>query len=229
LIYSTLTGSRNNLFRSEVTRYYFLCAVTGVFLITLSLWLSGTYGSFATALRYGLFQGVTVLTTTGFATADTNLWTPLAMTVLFFFTLQCACAGSTAGGIKCDRILLSFKVLRNRIRQQQHPNAVLRIKLNGVTQEESTINFAMLYIAVYFLFIILGTLINTACGVDFITSLTASATCMGNVGPGFGEVGSMESFAAMPGVMKFSSTALMLFGRLEIFGLIQLFMIKWWV
>lgn len=78
-------------------------------------------------------------------------------------------------------------------------------------------------------FIILGTLINTACGVDFITSLTASATCMGNVGPGFGEVGSMESFAAMPGVMKFSSTALMLFGRLEIFGLIQLFMIKWWV
>ena len=97
------------------------------------------------------------------------------------------------------------------------------------TQEESTINFAMLYIAVYFLFIILGTLINTACGVDFITSLTASATCMGNVGPGFGEVGSMESFAAMPGVMKFSSTALMLFGRLEIFGLIQLFMIKWWV
>ena len=70
LIYSTLTGSRNNLFRSEVTRYYFLCAVTGVFLITLSLWLSGTYGSFATALRDGLFQGVTVLTTTGFATAD---------------------------------------------------------------------------------------------------------------------------------------------------------------
>ena len=120
-------------------------------------------------------------------------------------------------------------VLRNRIRQQQHPNAVLRIKLNGVTQEESTINFAMLYIAVYFLFIILGTLINTACGVDFITSLTASATVWGNVGPGFGEVGSMESFAAMPGVMKFSSTALMLFGRLEIFGLIQLFMIKWWV
>ncbi|HIW97519.1 MAG TPA: TrkH family potassium uptake protein [Candidatus Tidjanibacter gallistercoris] len=229
LIYSTLTGSRNNLFRSEVARYYFLCATAGVLVITLSLWLSGTYGSFATAFRYGLFQGVTVLTTTGFATADTNLWTPLAMTVLFFFTLQCACAGSTAGGIKCDRILLSFKVLRNRIRQQQHPNAVMRIKLDGVTQDESTINFAMLYIVIYLLFVILGTLINTACGTDFVTALTASATCMGNVGPGFGEVGSMDSFAEMPGVMKFSSTALMLFGRLEIFGLIQLFMIKWWV
>lgn len=229
LIYATLAGKRNNIFRSEVARYYFLTAVIGVAVITVSLWLSGTYSSVAQAFRYGLFQGVTILTTTGFATADTNLWPPLAMTVLFIFTLQCACAGSTAGGIKCDRILLSFKVLRNRIRQQQHPNAVLRIKLNGLTQDESTINFAMLYIVVYMLFIILGTLINTACGIDFVTSLTAAATCMGNVGPGFGEVGSMESFANMPAVMKVSSTALMLFGRLEIFGLIQLFMIKWWV
>ena len=110
----------------------------------------------------------------------------------------------------------------------QHPNAVLRIKLNGVTQEESTINFAMLYIAVYFLFIILGTLINTACGVDFITSLTASATCMGNVGPGFGEVGSMDNFSAMPAAFKVSNSLLMLLGRLEIFGLIQIFFIKWW-
>lgn len=229
LIYATLAGKKNNIFRSEVARYYFLSATAGVVIITMSLWLSGTYSSFAQAFRYGLFQGVTILTTTGFATADTTLWTPLAMTILFIFTLQCACAGSTAGGIKCDRILLSFKVLRNRIRQQQHPNAVLRIKLNGITQDESTINFAMLYIVVYLLFIILGTLINTACGTDFVTGLTAAATCVGNVGPGFGEVGSMESFAYMPVVMKISSTALMLFGRLEIFGLIQLFTIKWWV
>lgn len=229
LIYATLAGKRNNIFRSEVARYYFLSATVGVTIITLSLWLSGTYSSVAEAFRYGLFQGINILTTTGFATADTNLWTPLAMTILFIFTLQCACAGSTAGGIKCDRILLSFKVLRSRIRQQQHPNAVLRIKLNGIVQDESTINFAMLYIVVYLLFVILGTLINTACGTDFVTGLTAAATCMGNVGPGFGEVGSMESFAYMPTVMKISSTALMLLGRLEIFGLIQLFMIKWWV
>lgn len=229
LIYATLAGKRNNIFRSEVARYYFLSATVGVTVITLSLWLSGTYSSFTEAFRYGLFQGINILTTTGFATADTNLWTPLAMTILLIFTLQCACAGSTAGGIKCDRILLSFKVLRSRIRQQQHPNAVLRIKLNGIVQDESTINFAMLYIVVYLLFVILGTLINTACGTDFVTGLTAAATCMGNVGPGFGEVGSMESFAYMPTVMKISSTALMLLGRLEIFGLIQLFMIKWWV
>ena len=113
--------------------------------------------------------------------------------------------------------------------KQRHPNAVLRIRLNGVAQEDATVNFAMLFIVMYMLFIILGTLINTACGVDFITSLTAATTCIGNVGPGFGEVGSMSNFGAMPDVMKISSSALMLLGRLEIFGLIQLFLIKWWV
>lgn len=229
LIFATLTGNHNNLFRSEVTRYYFICAAVGVFIITWSLWTSGIYSSFYEALRYGLFQGVTILTTTGFATADTTLWPPLAMVILFFFTIQCACAGSTCGGVKCDRILLTFKVLKSKIRQQQHPNAIFRIKLNGITQEDSTINFAILYIVIYGLFITLGTLINTACGTDFVTGLTAAATCMGNVGPGFGEVGSMSSFAQLPGVVKISSSMLMLFGRLEIFGLIQLFMIKWWV
>ena len=98
---------------------------------------------------------------------------------------------------------------------------MLRIKLNGVTQEESTINFAMLYIAVYFLFIILGTLINTACGVDFITSLTASATCMGNVGPGFGEVGSMESFAAMPGVLVYCTHAVRTSGDIRTYSVVH--------
>lgn len=229
LIFATLIGSRNNVFRSEVCRYYFLCTVAGVIAITASLWASGIYGSLAESFRYGLFQSVTIISTTGFATADTTLWTPFAMMVLLFFTLQCACAGSTSGGIKADRILLAFKVIKTRIRQQQHPNAVFRIKMNGVAQEDSVINFAVLYIVVYILFIILGTLVNTAAGTDFITGLTSSAACMGNVGPGFGEVGSMSTYAGLSAVSRFASTALMLFGRLEVFGLIQLFLMKWWV
>lgn len=229
LIYTTFTGSRNNIFRSELVRYYFLFTFIGSLVIALSLWTSGTYGTLAESLRHGIFQGVTIITSTGFATADTNTWTPLAITILLIFIIQGACAGSTTGGLKCDRVLLSLKVLRNRIRQQQHPNAVMRVKLDGVTQEESGINLAILYIVVFLFFIILGTLVNTACGVDFITSLTASATCMGNCGPGFGDVGSMDSFAYLPDFSKFTCSALMLFGRLEIFGLIQLFIIKWWV
>lgn len=229
LIFSTVRGNKNNVFRSEVARYYFLSVTIGIAMMAFSLWHSGIYNSLGEALRYGMFQGVSIITTTGFAGADTNLWTPLCMVVLTFFTFQCACAGSTCGGIKCDRVLLAFKVTKNRIRQQQHPNAVLRTKLNGVTQNDSTINFAMLYIVIYLFFIFMGTLVNTACGTDFVTGFTAAVTCMGNAGPGFGGVGSMETYEHLPALMKWSSSALMLFGRLEIFGLIQLFMLKWWV
>ncbi len=229
LIFTTLIGGHNNVFRSEVARYYFIFTVTGILIMALNLWTTNTYTTFPEALRYSAFQGVTIISTTGFATANTNVWPPLSIAILFMFMIQCACAGSTAGGLKCDRVLLAAKVFKNKIRQQQHPNAVLRIKLDGVTQDDSTVNFAMLYIVVYLLFIILGTLICTACGVDFISSLSASATSMSNVGPGFGIVGSMDNFSAMPDIGKLTSSLLMLFGRLEIFGLLQLFMIKWWV
>ncbi|HIZ15050.1 MAG TPA: TrkH family potassium uptake protein [Candidatus Tidjanibacter faecipullorum] len=229
LIYATLLGSRNNIFRSEITRFYFLTVAAATLLITFSLWHDRIYPTFWESLRQSLFQSVTMISTTGFATADTNLWTPLAMLILIWLSIQCACAGSTCGGIKSDRILLALKVIKTRIRQQQHPNAVLRIKLDGITQESSTINFAILYIAIYFFFLILGTLINTACGTDFVTGFSATVACLGNVGPGFGEVGSMDNFGALPELAKINLSALMLFGRLEIFGLIQLFTIKWWI
>ncbi len=229
LIFATLIGSHRNIFRSEVARFYLFSILAGTAIISISLWNSGTYDNLGSSVRHGVFQTVSIITTTGFATADTTLWTSLAMMVLFLFMLQGACAGSTAGGLKSDRMLLAFKVIRTRIRQQQHPNAVMRIKLHGVAQEESTINFAMLYIVLYVLLILLGTIVNTAAGADFVTGLTSAASCMSNVGPAFGEVGSFSNFASIPDLSKFTSTLLMLFGRLEIFGLIQLFIIKWWV
>lgn len=229
LIFATIIGRSNNIFRSEVFRYYFISLLVGIAFMTFNLWNSGTYDTLGEALRKGAFQATSIVTTTGFATADTTLWPSFSMAILFFFTIQCACAGSTSGGLKCDRVLLAFKVIKAKIRQQQHPNAIIRIKLNGITQEDSTVNFAMLYIVVYFLLILLGMLVNTAAGLDFTTALSASATCMSNVGPGFGEIGSLSNFFALPDVIKVSSTLLMLLGRLEIFGLIQLFLLKWWV
>jgi trk system potassium uptake protein TrkH len=229
LIFATLIGGHRNIFRSEVARYYLISILAGAAIMAVSLWNSGIYDSFGTSVRHGVFQAVSIITTTGFATADTTLWTSLAMMILFLFTLQGACAGSTSGGLKSDRILLAFKVIRARVRQQQHPNAVMRIKLHGVAQEESTINFAMLYIVIYIMIVLFGTIVNTAAGADFVTGLSSAASCMSNVGPGFGEVGSLSNFAAIPDVSKLSSALLMLFGRLEIFGLIQLFIVKWWI
>lgn len=228
LIYATVTGKRNNIFRSEVARTYLAMLLLGGLFIAASLFAEGIYPSFGSAFRAGLFQFVSVTTSTGFATADTNVWTPFAIMVLLFGSVVCACAGSTAGGIKVNRLLLAGKMLRLRLRQQQHPNAILRVKLDGVLQEDNMLYSVLVFLASYTGLVFAGTMFTTLFGVDLTTSFSSAVACMGNVGPGFGEVSSMSNYAAMPAVVKFADALMMLFGRLEIFGLIQLFFMKWW-
>ncbi len=204
LIYATVTRKQNNIFRSEVTRFYLWTIAIAAILIALSLRKADVYPSTLTSLRYALFQTVSCITTTGFAIADCNTWTSFAMLILIFCSIVCACAGSTSGGLKIDRLLLAVKMMRNRLRMQQHP----------------TVAFMMLILA--------GTFTNTLLGADLMTGFSSAVACAGNVGPGFGEVGSMDNYAALPSAMKLNLTFLMLLGRLEIFGLIQLFFIRWW-
>ncbi|MCC8019786.1 MAG: TrkH family potassium uptake protein [Rikenellaceae bacterium] len=228
LIFATFTGSRNNIFRSEVVRFFLGTIIVGGVLISVNLFTTGFYPTFASALRYGMFQSVSVISTTGFATADTSVWPPLAVMVLIYMTFQCGCAGSTSGGIKSDRVWLALKVLRARILQQQHPNAIIRVRLNHVTQDEKVVGFAMLFIVIYIMITAAGTLVVSATGMDLESSFTLVAASMGNVGPGFGQVGSMANFSEVSPFVRFCSTVFMLLGKLEIFGLVQLFLIKWW-
>lgn len=228
LIFATITGKANNIFKSEVSRYYMISLLVGAILVSLSLWQAGIYSSLLESLRYGLFHTIAVVTTSGFATTDANLWPHFAIVITIFFMLQCACAGSTSGGIKSDRVLLAAKIIKAKIRQQQHPNAIIRIKMNNVVQDNEVISFTMLFMVAYMALMLVGTLINAAFGIDLLTGFTMSAACIGNIGPGFGEVGSMNNYGALPSAVKFSSTLFMLLGRLEIFGFIQLFVIKWW-
>ena len=228
LIYSTVTGKRNNIFRSEVTRWYLGMLLTGGVLIAVSLYAADLYPTLTASFRYAMFQFVSVVTTTGFATADSNTWTSFAVILLIFGSIVCSCAGSTAGGIKINRLVLAGKMMRTRLRQQQHPNAVIRIKLDGVIQENEALHSVMIFIVTYLMFILAGTVFGTMLGVDLTTSFSGAVASMGNVGPGFGEVGSMDNFSAMPAAFKVSNSLLMLLGRLEIFGLIQIFFIRWW-
>lgn len=228
LIYATVTGKRNNIFRSEVTRWYLGMLLAGGVLIAISLYAADLYPTFTASFRHAMFQFASLVSTTGFATADTNTWTPFATILLIFGSLVCACAGSTAGGIKVNRLVLSGKMLRARLQQQQHPNAVIRIRLDGMIQENEVMYSVMVFIVTYLMLVLAGTIFGTLLGVDLTTSFTGSVASMGNVGPGFGEVGSMDNFSALPAGFKISNTMLMLLGRLEIFGLIQIFFIKWW-
>jgi trk system potassium uptake protein TrkH len=228
VLYATFTGKRNNIFRSEVVRTFIIMMVVISLVIALNLVSSNIYTNFGEALRHASFQVVSISTTSGFATVDTNTWTPLAIVLLIFCSVICGCAGSTSGGMKVDRLLIASKVIRNRMKIQLHPNAVIRTKVDGMVQEESIQNLVMTYIVSYILLALLGTVIYTMFGCDIITGFTASISCLSNVGPGFGEIGSMSNFSELPVVLKLSSTLLMLIGRLEIFGFIQLLFIRSW-
>ena len=228
LIFATLRRQSNNIFRSEITRTYFTVIGVSALLIGISLWMADIYPNIFESLRDSLFHTVSLITTTGFATADCNEWTSFAIMILIFCSVVCACAGSTSGGMKIDRLLLALKMLRNRLNSQQHPNAVIRTKVDGVPQDKNLLNSVMVYIVAYMLLILAGAFVNTMFGCDLLTGFSAAVSSVSNVGPGFGDVGVMDNYSSMPAILKFNQTALMLLGRLEIFGLIQLFFIRWW-
>ena len=228
ILYATITGRRNNIFRSEVVRTFIGMMVVVAAVIAINLWAEGIYPTFGEAARHASFQVVSLTTTSGFATADTNMWTPLAIVLLVFCSVICGCAGSTSGGMKVDRVLIATKVINNRIKVQLHPNAVIRTKVDGTVQDDSVQGLVMTFIVAYIILVSIGTIIYTLFGCDLLTGFTAAISCISNVGPGFGEVGSMSNFSHLPVVLKFTSTILMLIGRMEIFGLIQLLFIRSW-
>lgn len=228
ILYATITGRRNNIFRSEVVRTFIGMMLVITIVIAFSLWSGDIYPTLGESFRHSAFQVVSITTTTGFATADTNLWTPLAIALLVLCSVICGCAGSTSGGMKVDRMLIATKVIRQRMKLQLHPNAVIRTKIDGLVQDERVQSLVMTFIVTYMIFVLLGTVVYTLFGCDLTTSFTASIACISNVGPGFGEVGSMSNFSDLPAILKLTSTILMLIGRLEIFGFIQLLFIRSW-
>ena len=228
LIYATLTRKPNNIFRSEITRSYIAMFALSSVMIAVSLWVADIYPTILSSFRHAAFQTASLMTTSGFATADCNTWTPFAILILMFCSLICGCAGSTSGGLKVDRLVLAMKMLRNKLQSQQHPNAIMRIKVDGYCQDQGMLNGVMVYIVAFMLLVLVGTFINTLFGCDLMTGFSATLACASNVGPGFGEVGTMDNYSAMPAVVKMTLSFIMLFGRLEIFGLIQLFFIRWW-
>ncbi|MBQ6940863.1 MAG: TrkH family potassium uptake protein [Alistipes sp.] len=228
VLYATMTGRRNNIFRSEIVRVYIGMMVIASLIIAANLFSDGLYPTFVESLRHASFQVVSVTTTSGFATADTNLWPSLAIILLIFCSVVCGCAGSTSGGVKVDRLVIAAKVIRNRVKLQQHPTAVITTRTDGTVQGDNVLNLVLTFIVAYILLVLVGTIVYAMFGCDIMTSFTAAIACIGNVGPGFGEVGSLDNYSELPTILKLNSTLLMLVGRLEIFGFIQLFFLRSW-
>ncbi len=227
LLFAALMGKITDLWKSSIVRYYLAALTTGVIAVTISLHGSQLY-PWTDALRYAAFQVLSIGTSTGFATTDSSIWPPFARLMMIFFTLQCACAGSTSGGIKADRIVLFWKAIVKRIKKIQHPAAVIRVKIHNVAVEDDVVEANILFLSFYVGIVFLSALILTALGVDILSAFSGSAATMGNVGPGFGTVGSAGNFSQIPDAGKWVLTATMLLGRLEIFGLISFVAIKSW-
>lgn len=227
LLFSSIQAKRNNIFRSEASRYYIMTIVVCSLLIVINLWLSNYY-SFLGSIRYSFFQVASLISTTGFATVDTNFWPAFSILILIFVSIQCACAGSTGGGIKSDRVWIILKTFKSRFLQMQHPNAVIRAKLNNVPISDELLNSVLVFTTLYIVVLLVGGLILTAMGLDLITGFSASFASVSNVGPGFGGVSSLSNYNSLPAAAKFVCSVLMLLGRLELFGFIQIFLIKNW-
>lgn len=228
LLYSVVVGRSGNLFKSPIVKFYITSLLLGGLLITLNIKLSGTVESWGTAIRQGYFQVISLGTTTGFATADSSVWPPFSILLLIYFSFQCACSGSTTGGLKSDRIYIFLSSIKAQIRKQIHPNAIVPIKVNSQIMDREVVYGVNLYIALYVSIVFIVTVILSLLGTDLTDSFTSSVASMGNVGPGFGNVGSLGNYSDFPTLGKFILTIQMLLGRLEIYSLLLIFVLYRW-
>ena len=222
LFLTFVRGSHRSLFRSEAIRFFVVLVLGAIIVITGDLMIHGGQKLF-TALRNASFQVASISTTTGFATQDTNRWPSLSVALLIICSLICGCSGSTSGGIKIDRVLLAIKGVHKKVGLALNPRLVQVIRVDGEIRPYEQVSDAFGYIFCYLVILAIGAAINIGCGLGLETGITASIACIGNVGPGFGAVGSMSNYAAVPELVKFTSMLEMIVGRLEIFPVLYLF------
>ena len=201
--------------KNEEMWVYFGIIGTSVLVITGNI--LRIYGNVFHAFRYASFQVASVITTTGFCTADFNRWPELSKTILLAIMFVGACAGSTGGGIKISRLMIIWKSIRQEVRKILHPNAVTVIKVNGKRVGKDTLRNINIYLACYILILIMSILIVSIDDFDFATTFSSVLTTLSNVGPGISQVGPVENFHMFSPLSKIVFCMDMLIGRLEIF------------
>lgn len=212
---------------NEEVRFYLLITLFIGCVLTAVLFLKTGTG-LEEAFRESFFQVISIVTCTGFATADYLLWPAYGWLIIFFAMFLGGSTGSTAGGIKMARHLMVFKNIRRFFRETTHPNAIFPIKLNGKVISEQTNNSILAYPAVYLLVFVLGSFVLLFTGLDGKTAASSAATAMAGIGPGIGTVGPAANFAHLSVLAKLTMAVLMILGRLEIYTVLILFTRKFW-
>jgi trk system potassium uptake protein TrkH len=226
LQYRAVRGSRTALVQDEEFRAYAAVVLIGTAAVSVFLVREGT--GVGDAVRHGAFQVVSIITTTGFVSTDFQLWSDQAKMVLFLLMFVGGCAGSAAGGPKVVRHVLMARYTLRELKRTLHPRAVLPVMLGGRVVPESILRDVQVFVLFYLLTFAVGTAIVVALGADLITGITATIACLGNIGPGFDDVGPMANFAGLHPVSKIVLTLEMWIGRLEVLTVLVFFRLEPW-
>ncbi len=228
LSYHAFHGRFKKVFHNEELRYY-LGFVLGISAIIAGvLFFTEDNLGLEKSIRDALFQVVSIITTTGYATVDYLLWVPFLSLMIFTLMFFGGSAGSTGGGIKIVRVVLLLKNSYYELKRLIHPNALIPVRLNNRAVSQTIVTNVLAFVVFYIIIFSIGTIVMSIMGFDMETSLGAVATSLGNIGPGLGEVGPSENFANIPAFGKWFLSFLMLLGRLELFTVLLLFTHAFW-
>ncbi|MBC2737693.1 MAG: TrkH family potassium uptake protein [Desulfobacteraceae bacterium] len=221
LHYQMLRGKPLAFWRDSECRFFLGAVLVLTLIVSFDIWRT-VYASLGEALRYGLFQVLSILTTTGYATADYEQWPAMSQLILLQCMFLGASAGSTGGGMKCLRIMLCFKFCYKELFSLIHPRAVSHVKIAGKAVPDDVLRSVLGFLALYMGLFGLCSVLLAGLGVDFTTAFGAVAATLGNIGPGFGMVGPVENYAQIPYAGKWLLIWCMLLGRLEIYTVVIL-------
>ena len=227
LYYLAIVGKVKQAIKSEELRWYLGIILMSTIMITINLMVNLNQ-TFGIALKDAYFQVSSILTTTGFATVDFNLWPTISKIILITIMFIGGCAGSTGGGIKVSRIVILFKSLKREIQKLLHPNSVSPVKMEGELVESNVVKGVTVYFAFIIVLLFLGTLLVSFDGLDFTSTFTGVIACINNIGPGLNLVGPMGNFDCFSYFSKIVLSILMLVGRLEVYPILILFLPKTW-
>jgi trk system potassium uptake protein TrkH len=226
LYYRAIQRNGKEIFENTELKAYLVIILISVLIVAISI--LPQYGNFLTSIRYSAFQVVSIITTTGFSTADFTKWAPPAQLVLFFLMFIGGCSGSTGGNIKVIRWVVLGKQMMNEIRRMLHPHGVFSIRLNGRAGRKDLVYSVSAFIFLYFMLVLVTTIVASFDGADIITSFTSSLAMVGNIGPGFGKVGPVENYGFFSPFTKWWFSFAMIAGRLELYTMLVFFMPVYW-
>jgi len=227
LHYQFLKGNSLAFWKDSECRFFLAAVIVLTLVVSFNIH-GAVYQSIGDSLRYGSFQVISIVTTTGFATADYNQWPPMSKLIILLCMFLGASAGSTGGGMKCMRIMCCFKYCYKELFNLLHPHAVTTVKIGGKTVSDDVIRGILGFLALYVGIFALCSVLLAGMGVDLVTSISAVAASIGNIGPGFNLVGPVGNFAQIPVMGKWLLIWCMLLGRLEIYTVIIFLVPEFW-